>query len=258
VEIRADDQLRNNLRHSVQTRLENWLTAHIETQLEPLVALRRAAAARTSSWEEGGLPGPARGLAFRLAENLGHLSFEQMPLTHTTLNAAKPLKRFGVKIGRHSFYLPRLIKPASSGLTAMLWAIVNKLPQVPPPPSPGLTSFLPVTGDGPPGFLEAACFRVVAGRAIRFDILDRISELLAQAAQDQSETDTTLNTMVSLLGSNVDTALTVAVGLGWKRVSLCADPAKSKWQQARIRKREQRKRARQDSPFAGLSALSSD
>src|SRR6185437_6139285 len=116
-------------------RLESWLTSHIASRLEPLIALRRAAAARSSSWNEGGLPGPARGLAFRLTENLGYLSYEDTPLTPETRLAAKTLKRFGVKTGSRAFYLPRLIKPASSFLTAMLWAISSRLQQIPAPPN---------------------------------------------------------------------------------------------------------------------------
>ncbi len=218
VEVKSDDQLRSSLRQAVKARLETWLASHIESRLEPLVALRRAAGARSSSWDDGGLPGPARGLAFRLAENLGHLPYEDTPLTRETRAAAKPLKRFGVKSGSRAFYLPRLIKPASSALTAMLWAIKSKLPQLPAPPNPGLTSFSPAQGDGPRGFLEAACFRIVGGRAVRLDILDRVDEVLGATSSQRADVDQSLNTLMSLLGSNIETALAVAGGLGWKRV----------------------------------------
>ena len=258
VEVKADDQLRNSLRQAVKARLETWLASHIESLLEPLVALRRAAGARSSSWDDGGLPGPARGLAFRLAENLGHLPYEDTPLTRETRAAAKPLKCFGVKSGSRAFYLPRLIKPASSALTAMLWAIKSKLPQLPAPPNPGLTSFSPAQGDGPRGFLESACFRIVGGRAVRLDILDRVDEVLGTASSRRTDVDQSLNTLMSLLGSNIETALAVAGGLGWKRVPAgSADPFVLHWQQMPSRKRTQRKRPQRDSPFAGLWVLNS-
>ena len=256
VEVKADDQLRNSLRQALRTRLELWLTSHIASLLEPLMALRRAAAARSSSWNEGGLPGPARGLAFRLTENLGYLQYGDTPPTAETRMAAKTLKRFGVKTGSHAFYLPRLIKPASSSLTAMLWAISSRLQQIPAPPNPGLTSFLPAEGDGPPGFLGAAGYQIVSGRAVRIDILDRIDETLNTSARDRIQADVTLNRLLSLLGSNIETATAVAGALGWKRVPLRgSDPGVLTWRQVKNRKRERAKRARRDSPFADLAIL---
>jgi ATP-dependent RNA helicase SUPV3L1/SUV3 len=257
IEVKADDQLRISLRQALRTRLESWLTLHIASRLEPLIALRRAASARSSSWDEGGLPGPARGLAFRLTENLGQLPYEDTPLTGETRSAAQTLKRFGVKAGSRAFYLPRLIKPASSSLTAMLWAISNRLPQVPAPPNPGLTSFPPSEGDGPRGFLEAACYRMIAGRAVRLDIVDRIDEALNAAVRDKTPSEVTLNRLASLLGSNIETAIAVAGSLGWKRVPLNGEPQITTWQQVKNRKRTRTKRTRRDSPFAGLAVLAS-
>jgi ATP-dependent RNA helicase SUPV3L1/SUV3 len=258
VEVKADDSLRNSLRHAVKTRLESWLTSYIESRLEPLIALRRASAARSSSWDEGGLPGPARGLAFRLTENLGNLPFEDTPLTPETRLAAKTLKRFGVKAGSRAFYLPRLIKPASSSLTAMLWAINNRLPQIPAPPNAGLTSFVPAEGDGPRGFLEAACYRIMSGRAVRLDIVDRIDQALNTTARDRTESEVTLSKLVSLLGSNIETAIAVAGALGWKRVTHGkSDPPVTEWRLLKNRKRAIQKRPPPDSPFAGLAALAS-
>jgi ATP-dependent RNA helicase SUPV3L1/SUV3 len=257
VEVKADDQLRNSLRQALRSRLESWLALHIASRLEPLIALRRAASARSSSWDEGGLPGPARGLAFQLTENLGQLPYEDTPLTAETRSAAKTLKRFGVKAGSRALYLPRLIKPAASSLTAMLWAISNRLPQIPAPPNPGLTSFPPAEGDGPRGFLEAACYRMIAGRAVRLDIVDRIDEALNAGVRDKSPSDVTLNGLASLLGSNIETAIAVAGSLGWKRVPLKGDPQITTWQQVKNRKRTRTKRTRRDSPFAGLAVLAS-
>ena len=196
-------------------------------------------------------------MAFLLTENLGQLPYEDTPLTGETRSAAQTLKRFGVKAGSRAFYLPRLIKPASSSLTAMLWAISNRLPQVPAPPNPGLTSFPPAEGDGPRGFLEAACYRMIAGRAVRLDIVDRIDEALNAAVRDKTPSEVTLNRLASLLGSNIETAIAVAGSLGWKRVPLNGDPQITTWQQVKNRKRTRTKRTRRDSPFAGLAVLAS-
>jgi ATP-dependent RNA helicase SUPV3L1/SUV3 len=258
VEVKADEPLSTSLRDTVKSRLETWLATHINIHLEPLVALKRAAAARTSSWEKGGLPGPARGLAFRMAENLGHVVYEDLPLTSETRAAARNLRRFGVKTGSRAFYLPRMIKPAASALAAMLWAVKTGLPQLPVPPSPGLTSFSVTDGDGPPGFLEAACFMIIAGRAVRMDIVDRIDRVLLTASQARSAAGVSLNTVISLLGSSVDSAIAVARGLDWKQAP--ADQSGSPvmvWLPIRTQKRRPRRTQHRDSPFAGLAALAS-
>jgi ATP-dependent RNA helicase SUPV3L1/SUV3 len=256
VELKADEQLRNNLRQAVRTRLEAWVTAWIESRLEPLVALKRAAAARTSSWDDGGLPGPARGLAFRLAENLGHLPLDDAALSPEAKSSAKALKRFGVKTGSPGLYLPRLIKPAASSLTAMLWAVQHKMHQLPAPPSPGLTSFTVAEGDGPRGFLEAASFRIIAGRAVRLDILDRIEEVLRNASRAQADADRTVATVVSLLGSNNETAVAVVRALGWERVATGNGASAGwTWRQPKRQSKFRHRQAKQDSPFAGLASL---
>jgi ATP-dependent RNA helicase SUPV3L1/SUV3 len=49
--LMADDLLKGELRSLVQVRLEAWIAEHIARLLEPLVALKRAAEARTSPSE---------------------------------------------------------------------------------------------------------------------------------------------------------------------------------------------------------------
>jgi ATP-dependent RNA helicase SUPV3L1/SUV3 len=191
-----------------------------------------------------------------MAENLGHVLYEDMPLTSETRAAARDLRRFGVKTGSRAFYLPRMIKPAASTLAAMLWAVKAGLPQLPAPPGPGLTSFAVTDGDGPTQFLEAACFMVIAGRAIRMDIVDRIDKVLLTASQARSDAADSLNTVVSLLGSSVDSAIAVARGLGWTQGPAdSSGSAATIWRPVRIRKRRPRQMPRRDSPFAGLATF---
>src|SRR5882672_9081163 len=194
VELFADDLLKAELRELVQSRLETWITDHIARLLEPVVALRNAAEARNSAWDQGGLPGPARGLAFRLAENLGQLGMEHGLLPADMREAARILKRFGVKAGHRAILLARLIRPASSALAAMLWAVHARMENIPSPPLPGLTSFAldEMANDTPDQFLSAAFFRKIAGRAVRLDILERIEDTLADAKRQLRDADETL------------------------------------------------------------------
>jgi hypothetical protein len=96
------------------------------------------------------------------------------------------------------------------------------------------------------------------GRAVRLDIVDRIDETLIAAARNRTPSEITLNGLVSLLGSNVETAIAIAGALGWKRVTHGkSDPPVTEWRQVRNRKRTSQKQPRPDSPFAGLAALAS-
>jgi ATP-dependent RNA helicase SUPV3L1/SUV3 len=264
VELLADDLLKGELRSAVAARLDGWVKDHIGRVLEPLVALKNAADARTSSWDEGGLPGAARGLAFQLAENLGQLDWVADDLSPEIRTAAHGLKRFGVRIGRRVLFLPRLIRPASSALAALLWAVHGRLTHVPMPPAPGLTSFALEKGDGEISdkFLTAAFFRTVGGRAIRLDILERVEETLFEASRQLRHADQTTASIVSLLGSSNEDALALILALGWKREEQKAgDAVQPIWQRLRTGKNTPRGRPREkpaikpDSPFAGLAAL---
>ena len=262
VELLADELLKGELRQEVERRLERWIGDHIGRVLEPLVAMRKATEARTSSWAEGGLPGPARGLAFRLAEGLGQVRYDALRQPELRA-AAHGLKRFGVRIGRDAIYLPRLTRPVASALTAMLWAVHEKMLHLPSPPAPGLTSFaVDDEPEIPAAFLESAFFRVISGRAVRLDILERIDEALSQAAKQQRPTEGALNEILSLLGCGADAAVEFASALGWRRETIKAEEAeKSVWRRAPQAKQKNRRRhgrrkaVSPDSPFAGLSGL---
>ncbi len=260
----ADDLLKGELRAEVTKRLEDWLRDHIGRVLEPLIALKNAAEARTSSWEEGGLPGPARGLAFRLAENLGQIDSEGPLLSADMRTGVQALKRFGVRLGRHALYLPRMIRPAPAALAALLWAVHHRLAQVPSPPAPGLTSFALDKDDTPmqDGFLRAAFFRKLRSRAVRLDILERLEDILAEGFREARNADATFGAIVSLLGSTNEDARELISALGWKEERRgSGEDARTVWQRARHGKQRHKHRGRSrpadrpDSPFAGLKAL---
>jgi ATP-dependent RNA helicase SUPV3L1/SUV3 len=264
VELLADDLLKGDLRAEVAKRLENWVRDHIARVLEPLVALKNAAEARTTAWEQGGLPGPARGLAFQLAENLGQIEWPGAAAAAEMRVSAQGLKRFGVRAGRHALYLPRMIRPSSAALAGLLWAVHRRLAHVPSPPGPGLTSFVLDEEDNPTsdGFLRAAFFRKAGPRAVRLDILERIEEILTGASRESRDADETSARIVSLLGSTNEEARESIMALGWKiETNGSGDDAKTVWQRARPTRQRPKHRGRQrsagnpDSPFAGLKAL---
>ena len=265
VELIADELLKGDLRDAVQARLTAWVAGHIASVLDPLMPLRNAAEARTLPGG-GTLPGPARGLAFQLAEALGSIERTSPALPEDVRGAAQTLRAFGVRVGWHSVYLPRLIKPAPSGLAALLWAIHAKLERIPPPPLPGLTSFALSKNDDfevPDAFLSAAFYRRLGARAVRLDILERVETVLFDAAKRKTNADEVMNVLVSLLGCGNADALALIALVGWRRETLEVKSGDTKttvpvWQRARNRRPQKQQRqapVKPNSPFASLATL---
>jgi ATP-dependent RNA helicase SUPV3L1/SUV3 len=216
-----------------------------------LLALARAAGARAGS--DTALPSYARGMAHQLAENFGALDRASLSLPEKLGPMLRALKPFGVWLGRRTVYLPRLLRPDAASLLALLWGIWTRQENLPGPPAPGLTSF-PV-GAEPDAFLHAAGFRVFAGRAIRFDMLERLEDELDKATTSGLSADASLPKLVSLLGAGNDEGKAVLAALGWHMVTVADAP--SVWRKTR----EIRRPAAivppppKDSPFARLATL---
>jgi ATP-dependent RNA helicase SUPV3L1/SUV3 len=121
------------------------------------------------------------------------------------------------------------------------------------PPPPGLTSF---THDSQPrDFLQAAGFALIGGRAIRFDMLERLEDELDKATVSGGTAESLLPKLVSLLGASNDEAKAVLSALGWRMVDVTDAP--QVWRKAK----EKRKKPIAEtapprhSPFAGLKEL---
>ena len=102
-------------RERVQARIDLWLATHAETLLKPLFDLR---AAET-------LTPLARGIAYRLVESFGVLERTEVADDIKSLDqeARAGMRALGVRFGAYSIYVPPLLKPAPSGLLAMLWGL---------------------------------------------------------------------------------------------------------------------------------------
>ena len=175
LQLFADEHLSPPDRERVVKRLEAWLAAHLEARLKPLVALSQAS----------DLSGLSRGLAFRLIENLGVLRRDTASAEIKALdqNARGQLRRYGVRFGAFNLYFPALLKPASAELLLLLWALHAGHEHgldpsgLPARPQQGLTS---VTADTsiPEPYWRAAGFHVAGTRAVRIDMLERLSDLI--------------------------------------------------------------------------------
>jgi ATP-dependent RNA helicase SUPV3L1/SUV3 len=262
VALLADEHLPGELRERVQQRLDSWMTNRIATRLEPLLALRTAADAKPGTARA--LPAEARGTAHQLCEALGSLDRTRATLPPDLRVAMRALKSFGVRFGRRAIFIPKLLRPDAASLLALLWGVRAKLEHIPPPPTPGITSFDADDGAPPDGFLAAAGFQVVGPRAIRLDMLDRLEQELETAAMTGQAADAAVPKLVSLLGCDRATLDEVLTTLGWGRVTVTGgETTASVWRHSHPRARHRHRGRRSlpaprpspDSPFAGLAAL---
>ena len=242
VALRVDENLGKDPAMRVRRRLERWLAAHVEAGFAPLFALRDA-----------GFSGAARGLAFQLAEALGSLPRRSVRSLIADLGTEdrRRMRALGVRFGLEAVYLPTLVKPKSASLRALLWSVHSGSPARPAPP-PGLCSVAP-EADADPSFYAACGYRIVGGRAIRIDMLDRLAVALARAARGGPFELTP--DMLSLVGITQEQAQAVLADLGY---SPQEDAEGARFVRAE-RKRTAARRARRgrdaSSPFAKLQQL---
>ena len=172
VDVQASELLDPPLREQVRRRLAAWIESRVGTRLRPLFAVR-----------DGAAPGPARGLAFALAESLGTVPRRDVAQQVAALPAADrtALARLGVTIGRLTVFLPALLEPEALRLRARLFAARHGGPEAAAPD--GVPS-LPRDASRPAAFY-AACGSQAAGPwAVRVDRLDRAAALLARASRE--------------------------------------------------------------------------
>ena len=148
----------------------------LSTHLEPLLTLQRA--------ED--VDGMARGLAFRLVENLGVLVRDDVADDVRALDQPTrgTLRKYGIRFGAYHIFMPLLLKPAATRLKLVLWGLVEesqgrletgqaartaaagpdlRRPRTPP----RLTAITVVVG-----------FRACGPRVVRIDMLERLSDLI--------------------------------------------------------------------------------
>jgi ATP-dependent RNA helicase SUPV3L1/SUV3 len=175
VSVLADEHLSTPDREKVQARIETWVTQTIAERFKPLV----------EAGEAEDVSGLARGIAFRLRENLGILKRETVADEIKSLDqtARGQLRKYGVRFGAFNIYFPLLLKPAAAELALTLWSLKQArdggvdLGALPQPPRAGLTSFVP-EANAPEGFYRAYGYHLCGPRAVRIDMLERLADLI--------------------------------------------------------------------------------
>jgi ATP-dependent RNA helicase SUPV3L1/SUV3 len=175
VNIVADEHLPTADKEKVRERLATWLGELCAERLKPLLEI-------TGAQDISGL---ARGIAFRLKEDFGVLRRESVSEEIRLLDqpARAQLRKYGVRFGAFNIYFPVLLKPASSELATVLWTLKYgpahglDIARLPGPPRAGLTS-LPADPQIPETFYRVAGYHVCGPRAVRIDMLERLSDLI--------------------------------------------------------------------------------
>jgi ATP-dependent RNA helicase SUPV3L1/SUV3 len=169
----ADDGLATGPRERVQARIDLWLASRIETQLKPLVDLSAA----------DSLSPAARGIAFRLVENLGVIERPEIAEEVKSLDqeSRAGMRSLGVRFGAHHIYIPALIKPGPAALLAVLWAVkhgnLDQAGDLIQLAASGRTSFKADTAF-PRALYRVLGYRVAGTMAVRVDIVERLADII--------------------------------------------------------------------------------
>jgi ATP-dependent RNA helicase SUPV3L1/SUV3 len=178
LQLLASEQLNGTALESATKRLNDWISAQIETRLKPLVILADLP-----------LTGAARGIAFQVSENLGALP--RYKLGDQIRNLEKKdygrLKFGGLRVGYEHVFMPILLKPDPTALRCLLWAIHEERNPIPPLPPAGRVSFETEKGLHWSYYLTAG-YAVFDNLAVRLDMLDRLAGLLRRASRGLIDT----------------------------------------------------------------------
>ncbi|MAZ84582.1 MAG: helicase [Hoeflea sp.] len=234
VVLLADDQLEGQARDVVAARLDRYVNHQITSVLKPLDDLTHA--------ED--LEGLARGLAFRLTENLGILFRRDVSdvIRDLDQNARASLRKYGIRFGAYHIFVPALLKPAPAEMITLLWAVANDgmdktgYGEVVPLLAAGRTS-VQTDPSYDREFYRLAGFRFLGKRAVRIDILERLADLIRPALQwtpgsgprpeagyDGRRFITTTG-MLSILGATQDDIEEILKGLGYRAEPVPAEEA---------------------------------
>jgi len=239
------------LRNRLVGRLSRWISVHLQQHLTQLFQIVKPP-----------VSGPARGILFRLVENFGSMPRDLARFQINALSRAdrQILRRLNVCIGRHSIYLPGLIKPSAIKLRAMLWGLAEDALFPLPVPMPGRKS-VAISKTVSPAFWQAIGYHRLGRRAVRVDIVERLAArawLLSAAGPFTPPPE-----LMNLLGCGAEPLFNVLENIGYQSDSIVG--------QRRLRRRRNAKPKIKGSvksvsallvdpysPFAKLSELTLD
>ncbi len=219
IAVFVDEEAGTDVAQKVQRRLQHFIDRKIAALFEPLLNLQR----------DETLTGLARGFAFQLVEGLGILQRSDVADDVKALDqeARGALRKFGIRFGQFTIFMPLLLKPAPTRLRLVLWALHQNMDVFPESPPPGLVT-VPVDTAAPAGYDRMAGYRNAGSRAIRIDMLERLADLL-RAENSRAGFEATPD-MLSITGMTLEQFADLMQGLGYnaekgERAKAAAKPA---------------------------------
>ncbi len=217
VKLLSTTLLNDEMKELVRNRAQDWLDERISEKLDPLVKLAQELNGETEP-PEGTEPlsGMVRGVAFRLMENYGVLPRKLVDgdLRQIDQDARKGLRRFGIRIGATSLYMPLVLKPHAIELRLLMWAMAGRQTALPSLPTPGMV-WVDTEQTAPREFYELCGFHVVGKKAVRVDMLERLADAVRPLGQDRSWFEVTPEIM-GLVGLSGEDFAEVMRGVGYK------------------------------------------
>lgn len=205
IEVFVDDEAGTDVAEKVSRRLGHFIERKIKAQFEPLLALKNDEA----------ITGMARGVAFRIVEELGVLprSIVATEVKDLDQEARGLLRKQGVRFGQYTIFQQLMLKPASTRLRLVLWSLFQGLDEFPEAPPPGLVT-VPAIKGAPEGYYEKAGYRLSGSRAIRIDMLERLADMTRSQNSRQGFEATA--DMLSITGMTLEQFSDLMTGLGYK------------------------------------------
>lgn len=201
----------------VASKTQEWLDQRITDKIAPLINLAQELNGETEA-PEGAAPlsGAVRGVAFQLMERYGVLPREIVAEELKALDneARKALRRFGIRIGSTSLYIPFILKPHATEIRLMMWAMAGKHTSLPPIPTPGMV-WVETDKTAPREFYTLAGFRVVGNLSIRADMLERLADAVRPLGQGAGWFEVSPEIM-GLVGVSGEGFAEAMAGIGYK------------------------------------------
>ncbi len=216
------------LRRAALGRLADFIRLEIDQKLACLFALRDFAKSPTSFKD-------ARAMAHMLFENKGHLDLRKHHklVKETSSQARGYIRNLGGISGYNYMYMQDLMKPAPARLLSILFAFAwdkdGGGKGDPFFPSNGMTS-LPALPNFSEPTLNMAGYTRRGPRIIRFDIMNRITDIIFRAMKDRNDDGRFVikKQMLALLGCNVEDFEAFLSTLGYKKIAQKFTPVEEK------------------------------
>ena len=203
---------------TAQTRLNEWIVAHVNAVLGPLVGLGVDAA---------DVDTPVAHISRRLQTALGILPRAELEefIEKLDSDGRRDLRTRRVRLGPVLVSMPDLNKPAAVRLRALLWTLWNDKPLPAHVPADGMVSKVIEPENIDAIYFRSIGYPVYARRAIRVDMLDRVISAIYDGAD--KGVFKAKHEMAEWLGCPIAELYEILTAMGHTKISDPADAPKA-------------------------------